>query len=81
MLLQRIEWYAAEKRTALLESGALVRIYVFTRRLPMMHRLGWQGRKNSSQTTYAWFVWDADHPGNTVIRRIDWQPVQIRGAS
>jgi hypothetical protein len=56
------------------------RIYVFTRRLPMMHRDGWDGPKASSQMNTAWFVWERqlggtryDHKGYPEIIRIDWQ--------
>lgn len=55
------------------------RIYVFTRRLPMMHRDGWEGNKASSQMNMAWFVWERELFGTRYGRgypeiiRIDWQ--------
>ncbi|MFN3833750.1 MAG: hypothetical protein ACK4SQ_16110 [Allorhizobium sp.] len=56
------------------------RIYVFTRRLPMMHRDGWEGNKASSQMNTAWFVWERQlggtrygNGGYPEIIRIDWQ--------
>lgn len=54
------------------------RIYVFTRRLPMMHRDGWEGNKASSQMNTAWFVWERNRDGTygqgyPQIIRIDWQ--------
>ncbi|WP_156318444.1 hypothetical protein [Rhizobium sp. AAP43] len=56
------------------------RIYVFTRRLPMMHRDGWDGPKASSQMNTAWFVWERQmggerygHKGYPEIIRVDWQ--------
>lgn len=54
------------------------RIYVFTRRLPMMHRDGWDGPKASSQMNTAWFVWEQNRDGTygqgyPQIIRIDWQ--------
>jgi hypothetical protein len=56
------------------------RIYVFTRRLPMMHRDGWEGNKASSQMNTAWFVWERelggtryDHNGFPEIIRVDWK--------
>jgi hypothetical protein len=30
--------------------GQLARVYVFRKRLPMMHRDGWEGRKSNSWT-------------------------------
>lgn len=57
------------------------RIYVFTRRLPMMHRDGWEGNKASSQMNTAWFVWEQNRDGTygqgyPQIIRIDWQAFQ-----
>lgn len=55
------------------------RIYVFTRRLPMMHRDGWDGPKSSSQMNTAWFVWEWEPFGTRYgdgypqIIRVDWQ--------
>lgn len=58
------------------------RIYVFTRRLPMMHRDGWEGNKASSQMNTAWFVWERALGGTTYgngypqLIRVDWQAFQ-----
>lgn len=58
------------------------RIYVFTRRLPMMHRDGWEGDKASSQMNTAWFVWERELGGTRYgngypqIIRVDWQQFQ-----
>jgi hypothetical protein len=34
------------------------RIWVSSRRLPMMHREGWQGNRSTSNIAYAWFIFD-----------------------
>ena len=73
MLLQPLTFLGAAKRTHLFESGTLACVHVFKRRLPMMHRLGWSGRKNSSQIVYAWFVWNREHCGPTIFHRIDYE--------
>lgn len=39
------------------------RIYANARRLPMMHRDGWDGEKASSQMNTAWFVWERNADG------------------
>ncbi len=58
------------------------RVYVFTRRLPMMHRDGWEGNKASSQMNTAWFVWERALGGTTYgngypqLIRVDWQAFQ-----
>tara|TARA_R110002020_G_scaffold471284_1_gene698244 strand:- start:34338 stop:35891 length:1554 start_codon:yes stop_codon:yes gene_type:complete len=54
------------------------RVYVFTRRLPMMHRDGWEGNKASSQMNTAWFVWERQEDGGygsgyPQIIRVDWK--------
>lgn len=57
-------------------------IYVFTRRLPMMHRDGWDGNEASSRMNTAWFVWELDEATgtydaggtrDTTILRVDWK--------
>ena len=53
------------------------RIYVFKRRLPMMHRDGWDGPEASSRMNTAWFVWERREDGSygdqTIISRVDWK--------
>nr|CAD6412858.1 SAM-dependent methyltransferase [Rhizobium sp. Q54] len=54
------------------------RVYVFTRRLPMMHRDGWEGNKASSQMNTAWFIWERNEDGSygngvTQLIRVDWK--------
>jgi hypothetical protein len=73
MLLQPITFLGSAKRAHLFDGGALARVHVIARRLPMMHRHGWEGPKASSQVVYAWFVWDRDHHGATILGRVDWR--------
>ncbi|MBD9635948.1 hypothetical protein IB277_06525 [Ensifer sp. ENS07] len=54
------------------------RVYLFTRRLPMMHRDGWDGPEASSQMNTAWFVWERNVDGSygdgfPRIIRVDWK--------
>jgi hypothetical protein len=58
------------------------KIYVFTRRLPMMHRDGWDGNEASSRMNTAWFVWELDEATgtydaggkcDTTMLRVDWK--------
>lgn len=44
------------------------RFWVSSRRLPMMHRGGWEGPKSTSTVCFMWVVWDGDDGG----RRVDW---------
>lgn len=58
------------------------RVHVFSRRLPMMHRDGWEGPHASSSMNTAWFVWEQDRRGNyagpTSLNRVDWKQYQDR---
>ena len=73
-LLLRLGFYESQSRCAVLESRQLARIHVFRKRLPMMHRAGWKGRRlNTSRDSHAWFCWDIRHSGDTVIDRISWE--------
>lgn len=58
------------------------RVHVFSRRLPMMHRDGWEGPHASSSMNTAWFVWELDrhgrYSGPTTINRVDWKDFEAR---
>jgi len=73
IMLMRLAFMESERRTSILENGMLARVHVFARRLPMMHRAGWEGRKANSGMAFAWFVWDRDHVGPAYIDRIRYQ--------
>ena len=73
IMLMRLAFYESERRCAILEDCGLQRILCFRKRLPMMHRNGWQGRKANSGMAFAWFVWDRSHAGPTTIARISWE--------
>ena len=56
------------------------KVYVFSRRLPMMHRDGWDGPEASSRMNTAWFVWEwrevdgeVGYGGPTEMLRVDWK--------
>jgi hypothetical protein len=73
VLLLRLAFMESERRCAILEGRGLARIHVFRKRLPMMHRDGWDGRKANSGMAFGWCVWDANHVGPTTIDRISWE--------
>mgnify|MGYP000909758324 CR=1 FL=1 len=66
-------------RNFAMDENPPAKIYVFTRRLPMMHREGWDGPEASSRMNTAWFVWElrgegaAPYDGPTEILRVDWK--------
>jgi hypothetical protein len=69
-LLLRLAFLESVRRTDILERRGLTSVHVFRRRLPMMHRNGWNGPRASSAIPFAWFVWSRDHRGPAVINRI-----------
>ena len=73
IMLARLAFLESERRTAILDRGKLARVHVFKRRLPFMHRDRWAGARASSAIAFAWFVFDRDHRGPTVINRISWE--------
>jgi hypothetical protein len=73
-MLLRLAFLESEIRSSILDSGLLARVLVFKNRLPMMHRDGWEGPKNSSATAFAWFVWELGHRGRAQLDRISWEP-------
>lgn len=73
IMLLRLAFMESERRTPILDSGHLARVHVFRKRLPMMHRAGWEGRKSNSGMAFAWFVWDQAHKGPTELHRLSWE--------
>lgn len=73
IMLLRLAFLESERRRGILEDRGLARVHIFRRRLPMMHRDGWTGRKASSAIAFAWFVWDRDHTGLPTLNRISWE--------
>jgi hypothetical protein len=74
VMLLRLAFYESERRTKILERSGLARVHVFRKRLPMMHRAGWTGRRASSAIAFAWFVWQRDHTGQPTLNRISAEP-------
>lgn len=66
-LLCRLAWLEGAERRKLFETTPLARLWVFSRRLPMMHRYGYSGPQSSSAIAFAWFVWDHAHSGAPTI--------------
>jgi hypothetical protein len=70
VMLCRLAFLESAKRAPILDAGTLARVHLFKRRLPMMHRDGWQGPRASSAICFGWFVWSRDHSGPAIIDRI-----------
>ena len=73
IMLLRLAFYESVRRSDILDSGSLARIWCFRRRLPMMHRDDWAGPKANSGMAFAWFVFDQTHRGPTQIGRLSWE--------
>jgi len=71
--LNRLQWLEGIKRKEMFKRTGLSRVWVFSRRIPRMHRPGYTGKKSSSLIAFAWYVWDAWHVGETKIGWIDWK--------
>jgi hypothetical protein len=73
IMLLRWAFYESDRRSDILEGCGLARIHCFRKRLPMMHRAGWDGRRANSGMAFGWFVWDRSHTGPTTVDRISWE--------
>jgi hypothetical protein len=76
IMLLRLAFLESERRAHILDNAGLARVHLFAKRLPMMHRAGWQGRKANSGMAFAWFVWDRSHWGPTTINRVSWEATE-----
>jgi hypothetical protein len=54
-------------------TSGVARVYVASRRLPMMYRDGWDGPKASNAMAFAWFVWDASDGEPSQLGFFDWK--------
>src|SRR5262245_36394405 len=74
IMLLRLAFLESERRCHILEGRGLARVHVFRKRLPMMHRDQWAGRKANSGMSFAWFTWIRGYnSGPTIINRISWE--------
>src|SRR5215467_15658512 len=55
----RTNFLESVQRLPFFRQSPPTRIWVSSRRLPLMHRYGWTGKKSTSNTCHAWFVWQA----------------------
>lgn len=71
-MLLRFAFATGTTRSDIIDGAPLSKIYVFSKRLPMMHRDGWTGRKAGSGMDFAWFIWKRDHNGPPELHRLLW---------
>ncbi|MDE3023405.1 MAG: hypothetical protein KGI54_16405 [Pseudomonadota bacterium] len=66
--LLRINFLESIRRYDFWKQAPLARVLVSSRRLPTMHRHGWEGPKAPSNMLFAWFVFEKDN----YERKIEW---------
>ena len=66
-LLCRLGWLEGRARRLMFAKTRLSRVWVFSGRLPLMHRIGYDGPKSTSAIAFAWFVWSMNHEGPPVL--------------
>ncbi|MFZ1416492.1 MAG: hypothetical protein WAS73_18230 [Defluviicoccus sp.] len=76
-LLLRTNFLESTARLAFFRKHEPARIWISSRRLPMMHRFGWQGPKAPSNTCHAWFIWDARSRSKRIIDWFDWKQIVL----
>jgi hypothetical protein len=70
--LLRVNFLQAVKRMRLFQDYPFARLWISSHRFEM-HRVGYEGRKTSSNQSYAWFVWDAASNDRLKIGFFDWK--------
>jgi hypothetical protein len=68
ILFTRLAFLESEKRVPVLQGAGLEHVYVFVNRIPMMHRAGWSGPKNSNSVAFCWCVWRREYTGDPALR-------------
>lgn len=72
-LLLRTNFLESTARLPFFRKHQPARIWISSRRLPMMHRHGWTGPRAPSNTCFAWFVWDARSDQKRLVDWFDWK--------
>ena len=73
IMLARLALLESERRSSVLEGRGLRRVLIFRKRLPMMHRDGWQGKRGNNGMAFCWVQWRRGYQGEPVLRRISWE--------
>jgi hypothetical protein len=72
-LLLRTNFLESTSRLPFFRRHPPARIWISSRRLPMMHRHGWAGPRAPSNTCHAWFIWDAGAERSGIVGWFDWR--------
>jgi hypothetical protein len=71
--LLRMNFVESLGRLPMFRGNPPARVHISSRRLPMMHRHGWTGKKAGSNTCHAWFIWDQDSSDRGQMFWFDWK--------
>jgi hypothetical protein len=74
-LLLRTNFLESTARLQFFRRNPPARIWISSRRLPMMHRYGWSGPQAPSNTCFAWFIWDDRAEMKAVVDWFDWKHI------
>jgi hypothetical protein len=72
-LLLRTNFLESANRLSFFRKHKPARIWLSSRRLPMMHGHGWTGPRAPSNTCFAWFVWHACSDQKYALDWFDWK--------
>jgi hypothetical protein len=72
-VLCRLAFLESERRCRLLDDAGLHQVFVFRKRLPMMHDAFWTGKKANSGMAFAWMIWTRSYRGPALLRRVSWE--------
>src|SRR6516165_6894634 len=72
-LLLRTNFLEAIRRLPFFRTSPPSRIWISSRRLPMMHRHDWTGPRAGSNTCHAWFIWDRTSQDRRILNWFDWR--------
>lgn len=66
-MLNRVQWLEGQKRRKMFERTRLSKVWVFSKRIPRMHRFDFDGKPGTSLLCFAWFVFDWRYGGDTKL--------------
>ena len=72
-LLLRTNFLERVARKPLFQAHPPARIWVASRRLPIMHPYDWSGKKAGSNTAHSWLIWEAGAVEHCRVRWFDWK--------
>lgn len=72
-LLLRTNFLESTARLPFFRANPPARLWISSRRLPMMHRHNWEGPRAPSNTCFCWFVWDANAEHKCIVNWFDWK--------